>query len=134
MVQIHLEVSKCDQFGKVDIIVGRMSGKTCPVSALVNYLHTRSDSSGTFFITSTGEIVTKPWFVEQIRTTLASLGLPQDQYAGHSFRIGAAIMAAQVGLEDSTIKALGRWPSSAFLQYIRTPKEQLAALSARLAA
>lgn len=60
---------------------------------------------------STGGIVTKPWFVEQIRTALASLGLPQDQYARHSFKIEAATTTAQVGLEDYTIKALGGWQS-----------------------
>ena len=34
MVQFHLKVSKCDQFGKgADIIVGRVDSPLCPVSA-----------------------------------------------------------------------------------------------------
>ena len=63
----------------------------------------------------------------------SSLGLPQDDYAGHSFRIGAATSAALAGVEDSTIQALERWQIAAFLQYIRMPREQLAAISPRLA-
>ena len=134
MVQVHLKISKCDQVGRgVDIVMGRTGRTVCPVSAIVSYLQTRQDCPGAFFLLSTGSIVTKPWFVEQIRSVLTSLGLPQDDYAGHSFRIGAATTAAQKGLEDSTIKTLGRWQSSAFLQYIRTPKERLASLSASLA-
>ena len=80
-----------------------------------------------------GRAITKPWFVTQIREILQKAGLPQQDYAGHSFRIGAATSAALAGVEDSTIQTLGRWHSTAFLQYIRMPKEQLAALSGVLA-
>ena len=69
-----------------------------------------------------GKAVRKPWFVEQLRSILSSIGAPQHQYAGHSFRIGAATTAALAGVEDSTTQALGRWHSAAFLQYIRTPR------------
>ena len=45
--------------------------------------------------------------------------------------IGAVTSAALAGVEDSTIQALGRWQSSAFLQYIRMLREQLATISSR---
>ena len=60
------------------------------------------------------------------------MGLNPQDYAGHSFRIGAATTAAQVGLEDSVIRSLGRWNSDAFYRYIRTPQEQLATYSQAL--
>ena len=133
-VKVHLRQSKCDQFGRgVDIVVGRTDTACCPVAAVVNYISLRQGCPGPFFLFRDGTPATKNWFVQQIRATLVHLGLPQDQYAGHSFRIGAATTAALVGIEDSTIQALGRWQSAAFLQYIRMPRDHLATISRRLA-
>ena len=135
MVQIHLRRSKCDQFGAgVDIIVGRTGLVLCPVAAVVDYVTVRGDRAGPFFIRSDGSAVTKPWFVSQLRSILTAIGLPQQQYAGHSFRIGAATTAAMAGIEDSTIQTLGRWHSAAFLRYIHMPRTELASLSRTLAA
>ena len=134
MIQFHLKVSKCDQFGTgANIVIGRVDSSLCPVAAILNYIVTRGDSAGPFFVDTSHKPLTKQKFVAQIRSILNSLGVQQDQYAGHSFRIGAATTAAAVGVEDSTIQTLGRWHSAAFLQYIRTPKEHLAALSTLLA-
>lgn len=134
VVQIHLKRSKCDQFGAgSDVVVGRTGVDLCPISALLDYITSRGDRPGPFFMTTSGNLVVKAWFISQIRDVLAAIGLPQHHYAGHRFRIGAATTAALRGIEDSTIQALGRWHSAAFLQYIRTPKERLASISAVLA-
>ena len=134
VVRIHLKRSKCDQFGKgADIFLGRVDTPICPVAALLGYMAASGDKPGPFFRKVDGQVVTKAWFVDQIRLTLETLGFPQRQYAGHSFRIGAATAAAQAGLQDSTIQALGRWSSAAFLLYVRLPREQLATVTATLA-
>ena len=134
MIQFHLKSSKCDPFGAgSDIIVGRTGNLLCPVSAVLQYIGSRGDQAGPFFVDKQGRAITKPHFVARTRDILATLGLPQSQFAGHSFRIGAATAAAAAGVEDSTIQTLGRWSSAAFLQYIRTPKERLASISATLA-
>ena len=134
MVRIHLKKSKCDQFGAgVDIILGRSGQDLCPVSALLSFISARGSTPGPFFLDSGGKPIIKPWFVEQIRGCLNRAGLPQHQYAGHSFRIGAATTAAIAGIEDSTIQTLGRWHSAAFLQYIRMPRERLASLASVMA-
>lgn len=126
MVQVHLRRSKSDQFGAgADVVVGQTDSELCPVQAVLDYVHKRGSSMGPFFIIGNGGVVTKSWFISQLCRW--AVGLPQDQFAGHSFRIGAATAAAMAGVEDSTIQSLGRWP--AFLQYIRTLKSHLASMS-----
>ena len=134
MIQFHLKKSKCDQFGSgSNIVIGRTDTLICPVAAILQYIKVRGDQPGPFFLDASRATVTKPQFITQIRGILSALGFPQHQYAGHSFRIGAATTAATMGVEDSMIQVLGRWHSAAFLQYIRTPKERLAGISKILA-
>ena len=64
-----------------------------------------------------------------MRSALDVIGLDQTVFSGHSFRSGAATAAAQAGLSDSTIQTLGRWNSTAFLSYIRTPRNELASIT-----
>ena len=134
MVRIHLKRSKCNQFGAgAHIIVGRTGSPLCPVTVVLEYIEIQGSAACPFFQGSDSQPVLKAWFVEQLRSILAAAGLPQQQYAGHRFRIGAATTAALAGVEDSMIQTLGRWHSGAFLQYIRTPSETLANLSSVLA-
>ncbi len=134
MIKVHLKRSKCDQFGTgADITMGATGLPLCTVTAILQYIGTRGATPGLFFRKSPTQPVLKPWFVDQLRDMLAAVGLPRQQYAGHSFRIGAATTAAIAGIEDSTIQTLGRWQSSAYLQYIRLPSESLARVSMVLA-
>ena len=131
---VKLKRSKCDQFGAgVCVHLGKTNSPMCPVTALLAYMASRRESPGPFFRDQQGRPLTKAVFIREIRRALTRLGLPAEQFAGHSFRIGAATAAAQAGLEDSVIQALGRWSSAAFLLYIRTPREQLAQFTTRIA-
>ena len=134
MLKFHLKQSKTDPFGRgADIILGRTGCDLCPVAAVLTYAAARGSQPGPFFMTPAARPLTKQEFVSEIRKVLVRLGLPDHEYAGHSFRIGAATSAAMAGLEDSTIQLLGRWQSAAFLRYLRTPYERLASISATLA-
>ncbi len=133
MVQVHLKTSKVDQFGQgVDVVLGRTGVELCPVQALTDYLRVRGSSSGPFFLAGRNRTLTKAVFVHWFRAILREVGVQGSQFAGHSFRIGAATTAAVAGIEDSMIQTMGRWHSAAFLTYIRSPKQQLASMSARL--
>ena len=81
----------------------------------VQYLHCYSTCQGgeakqePCFNGKMGPPCQKTKFVEATRQALSAAQLPAKDYAGHSFRIGAATTAAMSGLEDSTIQTLGWW-------------------------
>ena len=114
------------------IIVGHTNSPICLVTAVLDYIRLRQDTSGAFFLDRHQCLVRKTWFIQQIRSILQFLGLPEHHYAGHSFRIVAATFAVQAGLKDSTIQTLERQQSVAFLQYIRLPWTHLAHISHQL--
>ena len=70
------------------------------MEAVCHYLRTRGTNHGPFFVGRDRQVVTKVWFVQQVRDVLKRLGFPAHQYAGHSSRIGAATSAALAGMED----------------------------------
>ena len=67
-------------------------------------------------------MLTRGRFVDKVREALDAAGINSKHYAGHSFRAGAATTAAQRGVPEATIKALGRWESAAYLTYISCPE------------
>ena len=123
---ITIKSSKTDPFRKgVTLALGRTNRPLCPVAAMAAYLQQRGHSLGPLFRFKNGEPLTRKKFVDHIKSGLNTAGLNQEKYNGHSFRIGAATTAAFKGLEDSIIKTLGRWESTAYLRYVKIPREQL---------
>ena len=133
---LTLRGSKTDVFrAGLTLHVGATGDSICPVAAVLGYLTVRPPTRGPLFIHEDGSPLLRPLLVREVREAL-SRARPQEewsQFSGHSFRIGAATTAARTGVPDSMIQALGRWKSSAFLSYIRTPPESLAAMSRVLA-
>jgi len=133
MVKIHLRRFKTDQFGRgVDVYMGSTGDALCPVAALLAYLAVRGGEYGPLFRLKDGRSLTREIFTNKVRAALSVLGYDSSVYAGHSFRIGAATTAAEQGIEDSVIKMLGRWKSSAYQLYVRTPREVLSSISRKL--
>ena len=133
LMEIRVKASKTDPFRNgVNLYVGRTNNELCPIAAMTAYLAIRGGSEGPLFRFENGRSLTRERFVAKVREALAAAGINHTKYAGHSFRIGAASTAARCGIADSTIQLLGRWESSAYLLYIRTPRDTLAALSTAL--
>lgn len=133
-VRLTLKQSKTDPFRKgIDLFVGQTGAELCPVAALLDYMCARGAQPGPLFMYGDGRPLTRKRFVEEIREALKGAGIDEKKYCSHSFRIGAATTAASKGLEDSVIKTLGRWESSAYLLYLRLPRDSLAGYSSLLA-
>ena len=134
VMHVTLRRSKTDIVGVVITIhIGRTHNLLCPVSAVLAYLSIRPATPGPLFLLQSGMPLSRHYLVTAIRRALSLEGMDTAQFHGHSFRIGAATTAAQVGLPDSTIQLLGRWRSSVFTRYLRPPVQSLAVVSGQLA-
>ena len=132
-LRVHIKASKTDPFRKGCFIhIGRGKYPLCAVEAMLAYLPIRGNSSGPLFLLQSGQPLTRVLLTSWIRKIALSSGL-EGNYSSHSFRIGAATTAARNGIPDHAIQALGRWASSAYQLYIRTPSEALAHFSQQLA-
>ena len=112
----------------MEIVLGRTDNALCPVTALLAYLALSGNGPGFLFLFTDGHPLTKQRFMSKVREVLASVGVDPSQ-ATH-FVSGQLLATANArGLNDSTIQMLGRWQSSAYKLYIRTPREELASSS-----
>ena len=135
LIQFSLKASKTNSFRKgVHVVVGRTSDDLCPVAAMLAYLAVRGGSPGPLFRRPDYLPLTRASFVSSVKVALATLGYDERKFAGHSFRAGAASTAAAMWIEDSLIKVMGRWESSAYQLYVRIPKTRLKGVSSVLAA
>jgi len=133
LLRITIKQSKTDPFCQgVDLFIGKTGTRICPINAIMPYLAIRGAQGGPLFITEDGKHVTRQLFSSNLNTILEKMKIDTSRYNTHSFCIGAATSAKEAGISDAHIQMLGRWKSQAYLQYIRTPRSQLATLSKRL--
>ena len=74
-----------------------------------------------------------PLTTRKLNKILASLAGLEGRIKCHDFRRAAASMLASLGFSDDDIKALGRWSSRAFEEYIRLPRTKRAAMAKEVA-
>ena len=118
---VQIKSSKTDPFQKGCFVhIGQGTYPLCALQALLSYLTIRGDGPGPLFLLQDGHPLSRSLLTAWLLHILASAGIPGN-FSSHSFRIGAATVAARNGIPDHQIQALGRWSSSAYLSYIRTP-------------
>ena len=131
-LRLRIKASKTDPFRKGCFVhIGKGEFPLCAISSLLAYLTLRGDASGPLFLLRDGRPLSRALLTSWLRGILSAAGI-QGNFSSHSFRIGAATVAARNGIQDHQIQALGRWTSSAYLLYIRTPAESLSRLSKQL--
>ena len=131
-LQVRIKASKTDLFRKGCFIhIGRSNYPLCALQLVMAYLSVRGNSGAPLFVFQDGRPLSHTLLTSWIRQILAKVGIPGN-FSSHSFRIGAATVAACNGIPDHLIQSLGRWSSNAYQLYIRTPSEALASLSHRL--
>ena len=124
---VHLRRSKTDPFCTGSTLHSGVTGDIlCPVTAMFGHLTIHIAIGHPLFLFSYGSTLSWHRLVQSSHQALNAAGLDDSRFSGHSFRIGAATTAARLGLSDSLIQTMGRWKSSAFQVYIRTPWQQLA--------
>ena len=134
VVSVRIKQSKTDPFRRGTVIhLGRTGNSLCPVAAILAYMARRVSEQGPLFILRDGSTLSRRHLVSEVRSALSACGLDCKMYAGHSFRIGAATTAAAKGVEDSTIRSLGRWRSDVYQLYIRVDSTALAQVTHTLA-
>lgn len=97
----------------------------CPVHYLYRYRSMFQHVIGPFFKLIKGSPVIYPYVSSEFFKAIAFARLDPNRYKEHSFRIGAATHAAQLGYFESFIQHSGRWNSNALHRYSRIQSLQL---------
>ena len=135
-MRVHIKQSKTDPFRQGTTLVIASHSLVCAVTDLREYLLQRNpaDPEEPLFMLQNKEPLTRTLLNDNLRELLNILGYVENEYALHSFRIGAATTAATKNIPPWLIKTLGRWRSECYELYIRTPSTIIHSVPENLAA
>ena len=92
------------------------------VTFMCQYLKLRGFAPGPLFILKNGKSVSRKHFSEFLDRNLKICCSGQlINIRPHSFRIGAATRAIELGFNEEQVRLMGRWHSQAFRSYVRSP-------------
>jgi hypothetical protein len=124
---VLLKVSKTDPFRTgCMIMLFKNNTLLCPYASLVRFLSFRrslgSDPRSPLFLLPGGQPMSRKSFIDMLQHVCRAAQIDVTNISGHSLRIGAATEAANARTPDHLIQTLGRWSSTCYTRYIRTPK------------
>ena len=109
------------QYSEVQL-TSQNSKSICPIKLLTKYLNIRGLHEGSLFVDSKNIPLTKHKFSRWLKNC-CRISKINPPFTSHSFRVGGANLAAQLGRSDAEIKILGRWKSNANNLYYRNTKQ-----------
>jgi hypothetical protein len=98
------------------ILVQKLTTSTDPYNHFLTYIESRDKLfplHPELWLTSRGCVPTRHWFISRLRNFFPG------NFAGQSLRSGGATSLAEAGADLETIRAAGRWSSTAFRIYLR---------------
>ena len=135
-VQFRLKMPKEDRKGRSTIVdVYATGGPHCPVRALTKWKALNNDwpAGQPAFRWRSGAPLTQNDFRDILNSRLTGfVENPADIFCTHSFRIGMASMLGALGYDDDDVKAVGRWSSRAFEEYLMLPRTKRIAMAKKL--
>ena len=118
IMSVPLKSSKTDIFRQEQsLTIARTSFTLCAVTAMQEYFLLARLEPGPLFYFQSGRYLTCSTVSHLLKDSSKTAGLPHQSLKGHSFRIGAAPVAAAASLPDWLIKVLGRWSSDCYQLY-----------------
>jgi len=126
-VEIHIRKSKTDQWGEGAVVVLPASwGPLCAVRALWELYTAQGSikaSRAAFVYRGDGRNYTALTYAVVTSVTKAvgaSVGIPPERIATHSYRSGGASTYVAGGVPEHIIRQMGRWKSDGWLGYVRS--------------
>lgn len=137
-VDVSILASKT-KFWRTDVVTPlyAVDSVVCPYKALKGYMD-RSVvplfPSNFMFVLANGSPLTKAWMLQRTRSLLTRLHLPHDRVFAASWRSGGAMSLRWAGTQPDITLAMGRWSSSAGLDYFMTANADIEGAASRAAA
>ena len=129
-LRIRIKASKIDPFRKGCFVhIGRGTYPLCALQSLLSYLTIRGNGPGPLFLFQDVRPLSRALLTDWLRRILSSAGI-HGNFSSHSFRIGAATVAARNGIPDHQIQALGRWTSTAYVLHSDSGRDVIETLEA----
>ena len=127
MLKIWLKSPKELKFGKgIMVEVFETKNELCPVAAFEkwrNISKVAATSTKPAFRLENGLLYTGKLFNKDLEKLLGKhIDYKQTKILSHSFRAGLATAMAKLGYSDEEICKIGRWNSTAFVNYVKTAR------------